>query len=108
MVGVRGSKSATARLRETQHEVAAPLELSDAAHAPLIYLDGCTNFGVNQDIVNATLFAHRFLAVGQGQIQTDQIVTAHLRMSVAAAQSLKEAIDKALLMAMPSNGGETH
>jgi hypothetical protein len=74
-----------------------------SAHAPFLYFDGAPTFGFSAGIVSITLEALRFMSVGP-QVTRDRVIVAHLRMSLPAAQSLKEAIDGALLMARPAAG----
>ena len=74
-----------------------------SAHAPFLYLDIATNFGCNNGIVNVTLEAVRYMSTGP-KITLDRVVVAHLRMSIPAANSLKAALDGALLLASPAAG----
>jgi hypothetical protein len=71
-----------------------------SAAAPFLYFDGAPNFGVSNGIVNVTLEAVRFSAVDH-EIVPDRVIVAHLRMSIPAAQALKMALEKALLLAAP-------
>jgi hypothetical protein len=74
-----------------------------SAHAPFLYFDIATTFGYNHGIVNVTLEAIRFMAVGEPTTR-DRVVVAHLRMSVPAAAALRTALDNALLMGAPTAG----
>jgi hypothetical protein len=74
-----------------------------SAHAPFLYFDGAPTFGCHNGIVNVTLDAVRFM-VAEQQARQDRVVVAHLRMSVPAALLLKDAIEKALLLAAPAAG----
>jgi hypothetical protein len=74
-----------------------------SAHAPFLYFDRAPTFGYNHGIVNITLEALRFMAVGQTPTR-DRVVVAHLRMSVPAAMALKAALEAALLLAAPAAG----
>jgi hypothetical protein len=71
-----------------------------SAAAPFLYFDGAPNFGISNGIVNVTLEAVRFSAVDH-EIVPDRVIVAHLRMSIPAAQALKMALEKALLLAAP-------
>jgi hypothetical protein len=78
--------------------------VSDVAHAPIVYFDGVTNFGCNNGVVNMTLGANRYLASPDGGVTGDVIVVSHLRCSIAAAIDLRAALDKALLINAPTDG----
>lgn len=76
------------------------IPLVDNTHAPFLYFDGAPNFGFNEGICNVTLEALRFTSDGNSVVK-ERITVAHLRMSFSAAQSLKAAIEGALLLAAP-------
>src|SRR5262245_59224002 len=67
--------------------------------APILHVDGSTNMGCNNQVVSLTLVTAQI----DGQVSTDWVVSAHLRMSIVAAISVREAIDKALLIAIPTD-----
>jgi hypothetical protein len=74
-----------------------------SAHAPLLYFDEARTFGHGNGIIRITLEAIRLYSSNEGGVGHDRIVVAHLRMSVAAAVALKNALDGALLLANPSH-----
>ena len=76
-----------------------------SANAPFLYFDGAPNFGLHNGIVNITLEAIRFSAVDH-EILPDRVIVAHLRMGLTAAQALKSALDKVLLLAAPVPEGK--
>ncbi len=76
-----------------------------SAQAPFLYFDGAPNFGLHNGIVNITLEAIRFSAVDH-EIVPDRVIVAHLRMGLTAAQALKSALEKVLLLAAPVPGGQ--
>lgn len=76
-----------------------------SASAPFLYFDGAPNFGFHNGIVNVTLEAVRFSAV-EHEIIPDRVIVAHLRMGVTAAQALKNALERALLLAAPVPNGQ--
>lgn len=80
-----------------------PVPVVDVPHAPVLFIDGCLNYGVRHGVVNMTLGTERAIATG-GTIQNDILVTAHLRMSIPAAQALRTSLDNALLLAMEASG----
>jgi len=80
------------------------IAILDQPHAPFVYFDGTSNFGVGNGIVNVTLVANRFLAMSDGSVLPQAVAMAHLRCSLAAAKDLREALDKAILGSMPVEG----
>jgi hypothetical protein len=87
--------------------VAGEISAIASAHAPFLYFENASAFGHLNGIIRITLEASRDLpAPGQpGLAVADRVIVAHLRMNVPAAQSLKAAIDGALLLAIPVPGG---
>jgi len=73
-----------------------------SAHAPFLYFDEAPAFGEIQNLIQVTLTANRIIPLKGGQIGLDRVITAHLRMNIAGALSLKSAIDGALLLATPA------
>src|SRR5262245_53293354 len=71
---------------------------SSAESAPFIYFDGVLTAGVHQGNVRLELGASTVIPTGDGQAKTLQVITAHLRCSPSAAVTLRDAIDKALLL----------
>lgn len=72
-----------------------------SAHAPFLYFEGASAFGILNGIVRITLEAQRLLPTQDQQVAVDRVVVAHLRMNIPAAESLKAAIDGVLLLAKP-------
>ena len=73
-----------------------------SANAPFIYFETAPVSGYHHGIIRVTLEAARVMnAQGEG-VFVDRVLVGHLRMSVPAAQSLRDAIDRALLMAKPA------
>lgn len=86
-------------------ESAASVKVVDGlSAAPLIYFEEAPNFGVLNGVMNVTLAARRALPDGKGNITTDMVATAYLRGNIPAMRALREAIDQALLLAMPAQG----
>lgn len=77
------------------------LTVKDAPHAPILYFDGVSNFGHNGGVVTLTLGAARYL-LDNGEIAHDVVAVGHLRCTIGAAHELREAIDSALLLTMPT------
>jgi hypothetical protein len=72
-----------------------------SAHAPFLYFEGATSFGILNGVVQITLEAQRIFPTATGSPATDRVIVAHLRMNVPAALSLRASIDGALLLANP-------
>ena len=84
------------------------IPVTDTPHAPFIFYDRIAAMGHADGIINITLAAHRAW-VGFDGLVTDPVVTAYLRGSVQAAIRLREAIDKALLLAaVPAGEGKAN
>jgi hypothetical protein len=79
-----------------------PVSISDTSHAPFIYFENAPAFGFMSGVVNITLSANRTYAGPEGAVVNEQIVVAYLRGNVPAALNLRQAIDKALLLAAPT------
>jgi hypothetical protein len=80
-------------------------DVKDVGPAPIVYFDGATNFGWNNGIVNVTLAANRYLPdTASGGVVGDVIIVSHLRCTTAAAIDLRAALDKALLIGVPTDG----
>ncbi len=74
-----------------------------SAHAPFLYFESASAFGFWNGVVRITLEAMRTIPSGQdGGVVNDRVITAHLRMNIPAALSLKAAIEGALLLARPA------
>jgi hypothetical protein len=80
------------------------LTVTDTGMAPYIYFEGAPNFGFVHWIINITLAANRHLLRDSAPV-TDAVAIAHLRCNVPAAIELRNALDAALLLAAPPQGG---
>jgi hypothetical protein len=65
--------------------------------APFIYFDGVVTFGVSNGVIQLELAANTIMPEGTGT-NTDVLITAHLRCSPAAANGLRDSIERALAM----------
>jgi hypothetical protein len=82
--------------------VAGGISAMASANAPFIYFDGVPNYGFNGQIANITLEVVRFVSVpGPITPQVDRVSVAHLRMTLDAMRSLKNAIEGIEAMAHP-------
>ena len=52
------------------------IAILDEPHAPFIYFDGTSNFGVGNGIVNVTLVANRFVAMSDRAVMPQAVVGA--------------------------------
>ena len=72
-----------------------------SAHAPFLYFDRAPAFGHMNGIIRVTLEAYRDIPLLPNGVGNDRAIVAHLRMNIAAAHSLKAALERALLLAVP-------
>jgi hypothetical protein len=81
-------------------------QVSDASaeSAPFIYFGEVLTAGVHQGNVRLELGASTAIPTADGQAKTVHVITAHLRCSPSAALTLRDAIDKALLLLAPAKG----
>ena len=80
------------------------LTVTDTGMAPYIYFEGAPNFGFMHGIINITIAANRHL-LRDGAPVADAMAIAHLRCNIPAAIELRNALDAALLLAAPPQGG---
>lgn len=79
------------------------LSVSDDPGAPVVYFDGAAGYGVRNGVVGVTLAMDRYGLV-DGKAHRQVVSVGHLRCSVAAAKSLVQVLQKALLLAEPPKG----
>jgi hypothetical protein len=84
------------------------IQVSDTAHAPFIFYESAPTFGVTNGVVNITLSANRTWIGPNNTVMNEHVVVAYLRGNIFAAQGLREAIDKALLLASPTQGDKAN
>jgi len=84
------------------------IPVNDAPHAPFIFYEWAPAFGFTNGIVNLTLAANRACIGKDGAVLNEQVVVAHLRSNVQAALSLRDSLDKALLLAVPKGEGKSN
>jgi hypothetical protein len=77
---------------------------SSAESAPFIYFDTVLTAGVYQDNIRLEVGASTVIPTGDGAAKTVHVITAHLRCSPSAALTVRDAIDKALLLLAPAKG----
>jgi hypothetical protein len=86
--------------------------MTGSANAPFLFFDEAGMFGFSDGIIRITLTATRVLPQSSPlpnvlyAVNRDRVVVAHLRISIPAAISLKDAIEGAILMSRPVAGGE--
>jgi|SRR5579863_4408260 hypothetical protein len=90
------------------HPKEGAISLSDTLHAPFIFYEQAPAFGATNGVINITLSAHRTLIGKDGVVTNEQVVVAYLRGNVPAALSLRQAIDKALLLVAPTQEGKAN
>lgn len=75
----------------------------DTAHAPFLFFDEAPTFGHSGGIIGVTLTARRIVrGETDGTVVADDVVVAHLRCNLVAAQMLRDALNSALLLATPT------
>lgn len=85
-------------LSEVIPSVAGGVSALASANAPFILFDEVGSHGHYGGIAHISLETVRFMGV-DGECRTDKVVTAHLRMNMAALQALKNAISAIELLA---------
>lgn len=78
--------------------------IHDAMTAPIIYIDGTSNCGFGNGVVNVTLVVNRFLPRADGGVTTATFAAVHIRCHLAAAVELRNTLDRAILMAASPSG----
>jgi predicted regulator of Ras-like GTPase activity (Roadblock/LC7/MglB family) len=79
------------------------LVVSDPNGAPIIHVDGAPVFGQVHGVVHVTVAAQRVL-FNRGEASIDYVATGFLRMSVAAAAELRDALEQAILISQRPQG----
>jgi hypothetical protein len=87
---------------ERRPEDVPRIPVIDTVHAPFIFYENAPAFGFMNGVINITLSANRTYAGPDGAVVNEQVVIAYLRGNIPAALSLRQAIDKALLLAAPT------
>lgn len=90
------------------HPIPAALAIAEAAsaQAPFIYFEEVPTFGHMSGIIRITLDAIRiYPGEAPNTVKTDRVLVAHLRTNLLGARMLRDALDKALLMANPPETG---
>lgn len=76
----------------------APL-VKNVASAPFVFFDAAPVFGVNAGVVQVALTANATSIKADKTVGVDMVAVAHLRGSLQAAVSLRDALDQAIAMA---------
>jgi hypothetical protein len=84
------------------------IPVSDTAHAPFVFYENAPAFGVTNGVVNITLSANRTWIGPNNTVMNEQVVVAYLRGNILAAKGLRDTIDKALLLASPTQGDKAN
>ena len=78
------------------------LSISGSIHAPFLYFEDASAFGHLNGIIQVTLEAMKiYPSIAQG-VTRERVAVAHLRMNIPATRSLITALERALLLATPS------
>lgn len=76
----------------------APL-VKNAAAAPVVFFDNAPAYGAMNGIIEAELTTRALTPRTDGSVAVEQVSVGHLRCSIQAAASLREALDRAIEMA---------
>jgi hypothetical protein len=80
-----------------------------SAQAPFIVFNTAPAFGTTGGLGCVTLTAARLMVPESGQIARDHVAVAHLRMTLAGAVSLRDALNGLInIMAGPAPGEKTN
>jgi hypothetical protein len=77
---------------------------TDTLRAPFLYFETVPGLAYYNGIISVTLTAGRNWVGQDGAMVDEQVVVAYLRCNIPAAISLRDALDKALLLAAPPAG----
>ena len=90
---------------ETLPSVEGGVSAIASAHAPFLCFEDAPAYGHLNGIIRVTLTASRDIPIpGAQKPGSDQVIVAHLRMNIPAAQALRAALHNALLLAAPAVG----
>lgn len=76
-----------------------PRLIKDPSAGPVVYFDQAPTFGHLNGVIEVTLTGRLLLPTADNRCITEIIAAGHLRGSIAAMASLRDAIDGALKMA---------
>ncbi len=77
-------------------------EWTDDRHAPVVFFDAAPACGLYNGVVGITLAVDLARTIEPEEITVSHTVIAYLRTSLTGAMALRESLDKAILMAMPT------
>lgn len=86
-------------MSETQKPVSPQRLIKDPGAGPVVYFDQASAFGHFNGVIEVTLTGRLLVPTSDSRVITEIIAAGHLRGSVAAMASLRDAIDGALKMA---------
>jgi hypothetical protein len=93
---------------DTHPQAVSIISVADIPHAPIIFFDGVPAFGHANGVFSLTLAAGRTWVGTDGAVVTDHVVVAYLRGNAQALFSLQQAIEKAALLAAPTQEGKAN
>ena len=85
-----------------QEHQAPSIPYVDRDRAPVIFFDQAPTGAYANSIVSVTLSTDVFTTSASGPVTTEHAIVAHLKTTIAGAKTLREMLDKALLMAEPA------
>ena len=76
----------------------------DRPHAPIVYFEIAPTFGHMNGMISVTLCSSVQLPEPDGvKVRNDMVAVAYLRSNIEGARLLRDALDKALLAAQPTD-----
>lgn len=85
----------------------SPITFSDPWNAPVTFVNTVINQGHFNAVVNVTLGTYNFTPVS-GKVEPDLVITSRLRMDLACAKQLRDALDAILTQATKQTGETEH
>ena len=79
------------------------IHATDAEHAPFVFFDAAPIFGAADGTIRITLIANRAIPDGS-VVRNENVIVGYLRCGLLAAADLRNNLDKALLLAAPTDG----
>jgi hypothetical protein len=91
--------------KKTSPPEAPKIEIRNPENGPLIFFDSVPAFGFYNGVVHASLGSMRYFSE-DGELKSFDVMAGYLRTNLPGAMALREALDKAILLAQPTEGGE--
>jgi hypothetical protein len=101
MDGVRALSGKTSSRKQPQQPAAnAPaLTWHQGGPPPVVFADGVATYGIHSGVVHTTLAQKHILLTEDGTVREELSSVLGLRLTLAGARSLRDALDKMILAA---------